>query len=236
MRRHGGTLGDERRRQITARARSAMLSRPRPCWRSPTPTASPRRAAAPASSCSPTAAARMSTPTDALGARAVSRRRRTCPAPPPRRASCWLLGSTRPISPPSPAIGIATPDEITFDAAERSVCGRAASAGSAPSCSMQPRSPSPADRRRRSDPGRRPRRASASARLPWSKGTTATARSRRVSARQPMPDAWPDLSDAALADNRRRLARPVSRRQDAARRYRRRRSRSARSTRCCPGT
>ena len=151
----------------------------------------------------------------AAGARAVSRRRRDRRHARRRAASCSPRRSR------SPRSRRASPTASKRARRSRSMpraraCAGAGAAGSAPS-----RWPSS---RCRSPPTTTPRKSSRTAspalgidRLPWTKALQQW-RDRVMFLRAREGEEWPDLSDAALAANRRRLARAGARRQDRARR------------------
>ena len=197
------------------RERGSETEPPARCSRSPIRTASPRTAATAAPSCSPMAAA----PTS------IRRRRwrasRSSPSPkssaaPRRAASCWRRRSRLDEIEARFADRIEARDEVTVDAATLSLRARRLRRLGAITLAERP-VPVAADEAARRHARRRHRqgrpRPPALDQGAGSNGATGSMFLRRAEGEE-----WPDLSDAGLARERRRLAGAGALRQDRARR------------------
>ena len=208
----------------------------RACWRSPTRSASARRGARSvrlwASSCSPTAAAPISTrPIPWRGPR--SWWRRSCPGRRRPRASCSRLPPTRRMFVAAAGQRIRETEEIELDEGAAALRARRVRRLDAIVLTSAPRAVEPTEETSRLLAEGIARLGVA--RLPWSKAQLQL-RDRVGFLRAAGGEDWPDLSDVGPRRDGRGVARAVSRRQDQVVRDRRRRPRRRARGRCCPGT
>ena len=233
--RDGEALGARSRRAASRRrAGRASACRSARCSRSPIPTASPRTAAASGGVPARQRPRRHVDPASPLAREPFLAVAELTGSGGARAASCWRRRSRWRRSRRASPTASRTATTVDLRCRVRVACARGARAGSARSCSPSRPQPVDAGRRHRAhcSPKASPRSASAGCRgaRRCCNGATACRSCARAEG-----DEWPDLSDAALARQRRRMARAVLAGKTALVADRRRRSCRRARRACCRG-